>query len=285
MATTISTVEKREQRLSRLPIKNGQWYGLTSGVYTLWRKHMKKFSRSSMEIVGTLFTPVLWMLLFGLSMNGMVRGMSGVTLSINYLAFITPGIMLLTGLTAAIVGGSTLLQERTSGVIKEYLIAPIPRLAVLLGTMASGLTKAMLQASIILVLGLLLGTGLNWNGLAVLAGLSVILVYSLGFVGIAAAIASRAKGMEGYHALIMILNLPVLFLSDALYPLDRMPAWLALLSYLNPTTYAVDATRHLFYGVPTNIGLWIDGAVLAAFMVLGVWWGYRNFQKSVANPA
>ncbi len=258
--------------------------GLGIGIKTLWLKHMKKFSRSSMEITGTLFTPVLWMLLFGLSMNGMAREIKNFSLSLNYLAYITPGIMLLTGLTAAIIGGSTLLQERTSGVIKEYLIAPVPRLSILLGTMASGLTKALLQTVIILALGLLLGTGLNWNPLELMAGLGVLLVYSLGFVGIAAAIASRAKGMEGYHALIMLLNLPVLFLSNALYPLDKMPPVLAWFSYLNPTTYAVDAIRAFFYGAATEIGLWLDLPALFAFMTLGVWWGFRNFQRSIADP-
>ncbi len=280
-----TVIEKRLESVTRPATTGGPWTGMGRGVYTLWRKHMLKFSRSSMEIFGTLFTPVLWMLLFGLSMSGMVREMKGLTISINYLAYITPGIMLLTGLTAAIVGGSTLLQERTTGVIKEYLIAPIPRLAVLLGTMASGLTKAILQSVIILALGLLLGSGLTWNILNILDGLGLVLLYSLGFVGIAAAVASKAKGMEGYHALIMLLNLPVLFLSNALYPLDRMPVVLAALSYLNPTTYAVDATRALFYGATTEIGLLIDVPVLVVFAVLGVWWGYRSFQKSVANPA
>ena len=262
----------------------GQWQGLSLGVYTLWRKHMKKFSRSVMEIGGTLFTPILWMLLFGLSMSEVARDLKYIPPSITYIAYITPGIMLLTALSAAILGGSTLLIERTSGVIKEYLIAPVPRLAVLLGTMASGLTKALIQSLVIIVLGLILGSGLNLNPLAFLAGLGFILLYSLGFVGVAAAFASKSRGMESYHTLITLFNLPLLFLSNALYPLDKMPAPLAVMAYLNPTTYAIDATRNLFYGAATEIGLGIDVAVLVVFVVLAVWWGYRSFQKSVANP-
>ncbi len=277
--------DRLEQPATRLVPVSGQWRGLGTGVYTLWRKHMKKFSRSVMEIGGTLFTPILWMLLFGLSMNGMARDMKSLPANTNYLAYITPGIMLLTGLSAAIIGGSTLLMERTSGVIKEYLIAPVPRLAVLLGTMASGLTKALLQSVLILALGLLLGSGLSWNPLTLLAGLVFVMIYALGFVGVAAAFASKSRGMESYHALITIFNLPLLFLSNALYPLAQMPAFLAALAYLNPTTYAVDATRHLFYGSATEIGLLIDLPALLIFMLLSVWWGYRSFQKSVANPA
>ena len=285
MATVIKDrLEQPGSALGINPTASG-WNGLGTGVYTLWRKHMKKFSRSVMEIGGTLFTPILWMLLFGLSMNGLARDMKGLPASTNYLAYITPGIMLLTGLSAAIIGGSTLLMERTSGVIKEYLIAPVPRLAVLLGTMASGLTKAMLQSVLIIVLGLVLGSGLNWNPLTLLAGLGFVLLYALGFVGVAAAFASKSRGMESYHALITIFNLPLLFLSNALYPLSQMPTVLAVLAYLNPTTYAVDATRNLFYGTATEIGLLIDLPVLLGFTLLGVWWGYRSFQKAVSNPA
>ncbi|HEX2910233.1 MAG TPA: ABC transporter permease [Chloroflexia bacterium] len=281
MATTLD--KRLEQAAPRAVPSKGR--RMASGVYTLWLKHMKKFRRSVMEIGGTLFMPILWMLLFGLSMKGVVKDNPNLSLSTNYVAYMTPGILLLTSLTAAVLGGSTLLIERTSGVIKEYLIAPVPRLAVLLGTMASSLTKALLQSLLILVLGLLLGSGLHLNPLALLGGLVLVLVYSLGFVGIAAAAASTARGMESYHTLITILNLPVLFLSNALYPLDKAPAFVAVLAYLNPTTYAVDALRNLFYGINTEIGMWIDVPVLLAFMVLGVWFGLRTFQKAVANPA
>ncbi len=281
-----TTVEKRLETVNnRARTGPGKGRELAGGVYTLWRKHMKKFSRSVMEIGGTLFTPILWMLLFGLSMGGMVKGMTDFTPSVNYIAYITPGLMLLTCLTAAILGGTTLLMERTSGIIKEYLIAPVPRIAVLLGTMSSSMTKALMQAVVIIVLGLLLGSGLNLNPLDFVAGLAILLIYSLGFVGIAAAAASKARGMESYHTLIGVLNLPVLFLSNALYPLEKMPAVLAALAYFNPTTYAVDATRNLFYGAKLEIGLWLDIPVLLAFMVLGVWFGYRTFQKAVADPA
>ncbi len=281
-----TTVEKRLETVdNRAGTGPGKGWELAGGVYTLWRKHMKKFSRSVMEIGGTLFTPILWMLLFGLSMGGMVKGMTDFTPSVNYIAYITPGLMLLTCLTAAILGGTTLLMERTSGIIKEYLIAPVPRIAVLLGTMSSSMTKALMQAVVIIVLGLLLGSGLNLNPLDFVAGLAILLIYSLGFVGIAAAAASKARGMESYHTLIGVLNLPVLFLSNALYPLEKMPAVLAALAYLNPTTYAVDATRNLFYGAKLEIGLWLDIPILLAFMVLGVWFGYRTFQKAVADPA
>jgi ABC-2 type transport system permease protein len=280
----MATVLERS-KLVAAPRKAGQWNGLATGVYTLWLKHMLKFVSSSMEVTGTLGLPILWMFFFGLAMHGMVNEMRSMNINIDYISFITPGIIMLTALTAAILGGSTLLMERVNGVIKEYMVAPIPRLAVLLGTMSSAITKAVLQSLIILALGTVLGGGLNWNPLTLLAGLALTVVYALGFVGIAAALASVAKGMESYHAIIMIFNLPLLFTSNALYPMTELPAFIKVLCYLNPTTYAVDATRQLFFNGTSEIGILIDIPVLLVFSVVCVWFGYRTFQRAVANPA
>jgi ABC-2 type transport system permease protein len=116
-----------------------------------------------------------------------------------------------------------------------------------------------------------------------LLGMVVLVIYSLGFVAVAAAVATRARGLESYHSLIMLLNLPVLFLSNALYPLAAMPVQLQGIAYLNPTTYAVDAIRHLFYGNQLEIGLWIDLPILLIFMTGAIWFAYKSFQKVMLN--
>lgn len=270
MATVI------KNRAIAAPKEPGEWSSLLPGIYTLWLKHMRKFRSSPVEILFTLATPVLWILFFGVCMTGMVVSTET---GLGYQAFITPGVMLLTGLTAAILGGTTLLLERVNGTLKEYLVAPIPRLAVLLGSMTSGLTKAILQAITVLVVGALLDSTLHFNILPFLAALGIVGMYCLGFVGLASAFASQAKSMESYHSLIMVMNLPVLFISNALYPLEKMPVTVRGLAMLNPTTYGVDACRILLYGSKPEIGLGIDLAVLSAFMVLGVYIGYRSFNS------
>lgn len=254
--------------------------GLARGVYTLWLKQMHKFFSSSMEVGSTLFVPVLWMLLFGVCM-----GTTANNLALGYISFITPGVMLLTGLTAAALGGSTLLQENLSGALKEYLVAPVPRLAILLGTLAGSLTKAIGQAVIIWLMSLLLGAALILNPLNILAGLSIVLLYSLGFAGIAVALACRAKRMEAFHSIIMIMNMPMLFLSNALYPLQNMPEIIRFLAYFNPTTYAVDALRYLFYGAQPEIGLLADFGVVLLFVAVSLWFSRRAFQRLLLQVA
>lgn len=270
MATVI---KNRAVAAAREP---GEWSGLLVGIYTLWLKHMRKFRSSPVEVLFTLATPVLWLLFFGVCITGIIKE----TLAgLGYQAFITPGVMLLTGLTAAILGGTTLLLERVNGTLKEYLVAPIPRLAVLLGSMASGLTKALLQGVAVLLAGTFLDSTLSFRVLPFLAALGVVAIYCLGFVGLASAFASQAKSMESYHSLIMVMNLPVLFLSNALYPLDKMPPTIRGLALLNPTTYAVDANRILLFGSKPEIGLGIDLLVLTVFMFASLYYGYWAFNK------
>lgn len=261
--------------------KTTSWSGLLAGTYTLWFKQMLKFVSSGMEVTGTLFIPLIWMFLFGVCMNTVLQGVqTGDSGSIGYTAYITPGVMLLVSLTAAVLGGSVLLSDRVNGLIKEYLVAPVPRLSILLGTILGSFTKAMLQGIVVLVLGVLLDSYLVFNIGTLVAGLAVIAIYTLGFIGIAMAFACKAKETEGYHSLILILNVPVLFMSNALYPLDKMPDFLRFMSYFNPTTYAVDAARYFFYNVTPEIGLAIDIPLLLAFMVAGIWYGYRLFKIS-----
>nr|MCU0492527.1 ABC transporter permease [Chloroflexaceae bacterium] len=128
-------------------------------TYVIWSKHMAKFAHSTEELVGLALQSVLWVVLFGVGMGGMVPQVDGS----NYMSFILPGIMALSALGGAVGGGMVLLDERLRGIMKEYLAAPIPRLSILLGNAASTATKALFQALLMLVVGLLMGARLGGN--------------------------------------------------------------------------------------------------------------------------
>lgn len=248
-------------------------------AFTLWQKHMRKFVRSKMEIVATLFFPLVLMGLFGVAM----RRVMGETLpGLDYLSYITPGILALTALTASVLGGATLLQERLSAIIREYLVAPVPRSSILLAVVGSGFTKALLQSAVILGLGLLLGVRPNAHLPGLALSLIAFFAFIGGFVGIAAAVAARAPSMEAYHSLIMLLNVPILFMSNALYPLDAMPLWLRLIALANPTTYLIDAMRAGLFGQAAELSLPLDLFVLVAFAALTLSWAGRSFRRVIA---
>jgi len=258
-----------------------------SAALTLWNKHMTKLLSHGEEGFGVLFQPILWVVLFGTGMKSvMASAMPGG--GDIYMTLMVPGIIALTAMSGAIQGGLTLLEERLLGIIKEYLVAPIPRISILIGNAMSTITKSLFQSVVILIIGILMGAkfvGLNpagWVG-----GLLLITLFGLGFAGIGLAVASRTSSTGGYHMLIFMLTLPLMFLSNSLYPLDSLPAWMQIGSKVNPVSYVVDGLRQTLFDVGATFAqseflpLWLCFLVVAIFAVFGTLLSYISFKKSV----
>lgn len=252
----------------------------------LWQKQIKKALVHPEEIVGMLIQPILWVILFGVGM----RSLMGITNSgsgNDYMTFMVPGIVALTAVSAAIAGGSTWLNERIIGIVKEYLVAPIPRLSILMGNATSIVTKVLIQSIVILIIGVLLGAKINNNPLGWLGGLILIAGYGIGFSGFALATASSTDSSEGYHMMIFLIQLPLLFLSNSLYPLETLPIWMRIGAYANPTTYVVTGLRQIILGPTpsmntiTNIPLWLCFLVTISLAIIGMGISLRAFRKTI----
>ena len=202
----------------------------------------------------------------------------------GYIGFIVPGIIALTAMDGAISGGATLLDERLRGIIKEYLVAPVPRMSILMGNALSTVTRSLFQAVVIAVVGSLLGALPALNPLGWLAALLAVALYALGIAGLALTVAAVVNSTLGYHGLIA-LNLPLLFASNALYPLALMPSWMQVIARANPTTYAIAGVRRLMYGIggADDPGAGLSLVVLVAFaagaMTLASWAFRRDVKK------
>jgi ABC-2 type transport system permease protein len=258
-----------------------------AATYVLWHKQMRKFLANPMEMFGFLIQPILWVLIFGVGMTSLMStGMPGPAGS-NYITFMLPGIVALSALGGAIGGGSVWLTERLRGIVKEYVVAPIPRMSILMGNATSTITKSMFQALVILIVGVLIGAQLSGNPLGWLGGLVLVALFGLGFSGLALSMASQTDNPGAYHSMIMVFNLPMLFLSNALYPLTTMPTWLKIGALINPTTYTIDGLRQMMFRDPvalaggTPLPLWLCWLVVAAFAALGMWMAYGAFRRSL----
>lgn len=257
-----------------------------SASVVLWQKQMRKTLVHTEEIIGTLFQPILWVVLFGVGMRSLM-GAVGPGTGNGYMTFIVPGIVALTVVGGAIGGGSTWLNERLMGVVKEYLVAPIPRLSILMGHTLSITTKVLVQSVIILIVGILMGARLSANPTGWLGGFILIAAYGIGFSGIALAVASKTNSSGGYHVMIFMLQLPLLFWSNSLYPLATLPTWMRIGAYLNPTTYVVTGLRSITMAPGTEVSniaaipIWVCFAVTLGFAVLGMALALRAFRSSI----
>jgi ABC-2 type transport system permease protein len=248
---------------------------------------MAKLMAGKEQAFGILFQPILWIVLFGTGMAAVI-GTESPDAKDAYITFMVPGIIALAAMTGAIEGGLTLLFERLQGIIKEYLVAPIPRPSILFGNALSTVTKSLTQAIVILGVGLLMGAQfIGLDPLGWLGGLVLIIALGLGFAGIGLAVASRTNSPGGYHMLIFMLTMPLLFLSNALYPMASLPTWMQIGAKINPVSYAVDGLRQTLFDSGSSLAggeflpLWLCFVVVAAFAALGMTLAYSSFKKSV----
>src|SRR5271170_7056006 len=107
-------------------------------IYILWLRELKKYSRSRVQIIASLGQPLMYLLVLGFGL-GPVFEKAGQG---DYLQFVAPGVVGMSILFASIFSGVGLLWDRQFGFLKETLVAPVPRLQIMLGRTLGGATTA-----------------------------------------------------------------------------------------------------------------------------------------------
>ena len=238
-------------------------------IYVLWLREVKKYLRSRAQIIASLGTPLMYLAVLGFGLGPVFRRAG----EGSYLQFMAPGVIGMTVLFTAMFSGIAMLWDRQFGFLKETLVAPVPRVQIMIGRTLGGATVAMLQGAIIFAVTLVAGfrpTSL----LAVPVAFLIVALIAVVFSALATAIGSSLKEMQGFQMVMNFLVMPLWFLSGALYPLQGLPAALAVLTRVDPLTYGIDGVRGLMIGT-THFGVGVDVAALvavaAALMVLGAW--------------
>jgi len=246
-----------------------------TAIYVLWLREMKRYFRAKSRILGSLAIPFFFLAFLGLGFSGMaVPGAGGV----GYIQFLVPGIVGMSLLFQSIFAGLSVLWDREFGFLKEIMVAPVSRVSIVLGRTAGGVTTALVQGLLVLLVSSLVGFRVR-SAAGVLVALVFMVLVSTTFIGLGLVFASKIKDMQGYSIIMNFVVFPLFFLSGALYPLGNLPAWLRVFSYLDPLTYGVDGLRGALVGVATR-SLGADMGIMAAFAVLMVGLGAWSFERS-----
>jgi ABC-2 type transport system permease protein len=242
-------------------------------IYILWLRELKKYLRSKPQIVASLGTPLMYLGVLGFGLGPVFRRAG----QGSYLQFMAPGVIGMTVLFTAMFSGIAMLWDRQFGFLKETLVAPVPRVQIMIGRTLGGATVALLQGTIIF--GVTLVAGFRPASVtAVLLAFLIIALIAIVFSALATAIGSSLKEMAGFQMVMNFLVMPLWFLSGALYPLQGLPTALAVLTRLDPLTYGIDGVRGTMIGV-THFGLPVDVGVLLGVGVLFVTAGAWRFSK------
>jgi ABC-2 type transport system permease protein len=195
----------------------------------------------------------------------------------SYLQFMAPGVIGMTVLFTSTFSGIALLWDRQFGFLKETLVAPVPRLWIMLGRTLGGATVAMLQGLLIFVVCFIAGFRPAHLSSIPLALVFMALIATV-FAALGTVIGSSLKDMQGFQLVMNFLVMPIFFLSGALYPLANLPKVLALLTKVDPLTYGVDGVRTVLIGV-THFGAAADATVLVAVAIVLLSAGAWRFSK------
>lgn len=242
-------------------------------MYALWLRELKRYLRSRAQIVGSLGQPLLYLVGLGIGL-GPVFEKAGEG---SYLQFVAPGVVAMSVLFSSIFSGMGMLWDRQFGFIKETLVAPVPRLQIVVGRTLGAATVAVIQGLLVLVVCFIAGFRVA-SFMAFPKALLFMGLIACAFSALGTAIGSALENMQGFQLIMNFLIMPIFFLSGALYPLTNLPRTFSFIVSLDPLAYGVDGLRSALNGV-SHFGAVLDAVVLIAVAVVLLFIGSRLFAK------
>lgn len=241
----------------------------------VFNRQMRMNLRNPVWVIIGILQPVLYVLLFAPLLKPMIGQLGG-----NEFTWFVPGMLVQLGIFGAMFAGFSLIGEWREGVIEAERVTPANRTALLFGRLYRDLLQLLVQALILVGLGLAMGMRFEPLGIAFGIGLTVL-------IGGCCAAASNAFALqvksEDMMAPVMnMLLMPILLLSGIFLPMDFGPEWLQTVADVNPIKHIVDAVRAGFAG-DLSLGSVGWGTLWTVILfTVAVWWGARVFRKENA---
>jgi ABC-2 type transport system permease protein len=263
------------------------------GLWAATNRELKKWYKTPLLLILSLVQPIIWLGLFGKAMNfgaiftGSSFNIPGLSIpksvldtlasqimqqtfgTTDYFSFLAVGMLSFISLFMAMQSGMSVVWDRRLGFLNKELSTPLARGAIPMGKVLASVVRALTQAAIVLLIAILLG--LNVSHLTVLGILGTftgIFLMILGFSSLFVMLAVRSTNQDTQMMIINLLNLPLLFASNAMFPAKFMPSWLQPIVYWNPVSHATDISRQLLLGSSGMSSLAFDFAYMGIFAVV-----------------
>ncbi len=250
---------------------------ILSPALCLLEREILRFYRDRSRLIGALAPPVVFWFLIGSGLSGSFYA-PGLPYGSNYLQFFFPGTIVLIVLFTSIFSMISVIEDRREGFLQGVLVAPVPRLSLVLGKILGGASLGFLQGLTFLILAPAAGLRLSLWALPLLL-ISLFLV-ALGLAGLGFLLAWRLDSTQGFHAVMNLFLIPMWLLSGALFPAVGVPLWLKVVMILNPITYSVASLQRglLLHGASMPDPLLCLG-VMTAFAALTLFLSVREASR------
>ena len=209
-------------------------------VSIVWRRELIRFRTDRLRAITSLVQPVLFLFVLGTGLSRLAS--RGLPVGVDFRTFIYPGVLAMSVLFTSIFSAASIVWDREFGFLRERLVAPVRRWAIVVGKCLGGATVATFQGLIFLALAGVAHVPYDPVLLLTLVGELLLLSFTLTAFGVM--MAARITQFQAFMALTQMLVMPLFFLSGALYPLRGLPPWLSVLTRIDPLTYVVGPMRH-----------------------------------------
>lgn len=246
------------------------------GLYTLCRREVMRFmSVWQQTIFAPLMTAALFVIVFALALG---KG-RGDVMGLSYLAFLGPGILMMSVIQNAFANSSSsLISAKMQGNIVDTLMPPLSAGEILTGYLVGSLIRALIVACVIAIgMAVAIGQGIAhpiWALTFVV--LAALLMGGLGILG-----GVIAQKFDQMAVITNFIVTPLSFLSGTFYSIQALPEPFRTLAHWNPIFYLIDGARYGFAGV-SDAPVWrgFTVSLLAVVVVLFIAWrwlktGYR----------
>ncbi len=242
-------------------------------IYILWLRQMKKYRRSGLRMLLSIVQPLVYFLALGYGFNSIFeKAGQG-----SYIQFIVPGVIAQTILFTSIFWGANIIFDKQFGFLKETLVAPVPRVLVMMGSALGGATIGVIQGIVLFIIALIFGFHpYSWTALSLTVLFMIML--SLAMVSFSSGIGAIVNDMPGFMAVTNFLVVPLFFLSGSMYPLNNIPGVMKVIASINPLSYAVDAMRATLIN-QSHFGLTTDFLVMSVTLIVLAAFSVYRFKK------
>lgn len=281
-------VGRAAPKLSRSPLH---------GLWALTNRDLRKWYTNPVQLITSLIQPVVWLALFGKAVNfgefiakagGTQAEQNAILLNLfgttSYFSFLGCGMIAFVVLFTSAFSGMSVVFDRRFGFLNKALSTPVARGAIVMGKVLQSVGRSLIQSAIVLVIAIILGMDTAHFTVVGIAGTFVIIfLMATGLSALFTMLALRSSDWQTQVAIINLINLPLLFASNAIFPVTIMPTWLQDVVTVNPVSYANDAVRQLLIGATGSNSLLLDFGVLIGFAivlsVIGIVLSWRLLSK------
>ena len=244
-------------------------------------RQARNLMREPIWIAMMVIQPMLWLVLYGqlFSKTGAQGRGTG-----SYVEFLTPGVVCMNAFFGGTWAGMAMISDLDRHVVDRFLAAPAVRLAIVLSQVVRAGITAILQALILLLVGLALGVRVHGGVLGWLVVFGAAALLAMVFAGFSNGIALLVRKEASMIATANFVGLPLMFLSSILVSVALMPGWIKWISKFNPVNWGTGAARNAVvvggdWG-PSGVYLLLLVAAVAATSLFATWC-FRAYQRSI----